>query len=118
MHSRLISNSNDRWKGIEDVDVKMVIFYVILSKGKNIVQVEIYDEETFDEYLWLYKCNEVYKYKYRRNCLIYGVKYYLFDAFYIGNTYHTFKKIMEGHFSDDQFLLKNGQKSDSFVAHF
>ena len=25
---------------------------------------------------------------------------------------------MEGHFSDDQFLLKNGQKSDSFVAHF
>ena len=25
---------------------------------------------------------------------------------------------MESHFSDDQFLVKNGQKSDSFVAHF
>ena len=25
---------------------------------------------------------------------------------------------MEDHFSDDQFLLINGQKSDSFVAHF
>ena len=46
MHSRIISNSNDRWKGIEDVDVKMVIFYVILSKDNNIMQVEIYDEET------------------------------------------------------------------------
>ena len=25
---------------------------------------------------------------------------------------------MDGHFSDLQYLLKNGQKSDSFAAHF
>ena len=40
------------------------------------------------------------------------------DAIYIGNTQKTFKKIMDGHFSDLQRLLKNGQKSDSFAAHF
>ena len=39
-------------------------------------------------------------------------------AIYIGNTQQTFKKIMDGHFSDLQRLLKNGQKSDSFAAHF
>ena len=37
------------------------------------------------------------------------------DAIYIGNTQQTFKKIMDGHFSDLQRLLKNGQKSDSFI---
>ena len=40
------------------------------------------------------------------------------DAMYIGNTHQTFKKIMDGHFSDIQRLLKNRQKSDSFAAHF
>ena len=40
------------------------------------------------------------------------------DAIYIGNTQQTFKKIMDGHFSNLQRLLKNGQKSDSFDAHF
>ena len=40
------------------------------------------------------------------------------DAIYIGNTQQSFKKIMDGHFSDLQRLLKNGQKSDSFAAHF
>ena len=40
------------------------------------------------------------------------------DAIYIGNTQQTFKKRMNGHFSDLQHLLKNGQKSDSFAAHF
>ena len=39
------------------------------------------------------------------------------DAIYIGNTQQTFKKRMDGHFSDLQRLLKNGQKSDSFAAH-
>ena len=41
MHSRIISNSNDRWKGIEDVDVKMVIFYVMLSKGNNMIKLRL-----------------------------------------------------------------------------
>ena len=40
------------------------------------------------------------------------------DAIYIGKTQQTFNKIMDGHFSDLQRLLKNGQKSDSFSAHF
>ena len=40
------------------------------------------------------------------------------DAVYIGNTQQTFKKIMDGHFSDLLRLLKNGHKSDSFAAHF
>ena len=40
------------------------------------------------------------------------------DAIYISNTQQTFKKIMGGHLSDLQRLLKNGQKSDSFAAHF
>ena len=40
------------------------------------------------------------------------------DAIYIDNTQQTFKKIMDGRFYDLQRLLKNGQKSDSFAAHF
>ena len=40
------------------------------------------------------------------------------DAIYIGNNQQTFKKIMEGNFSDLLRLLKNGQKSDSYYAHF
>ena len=40
------------------------------------------------------------------------------DAIYIGSTQQTFKKIMDGHFSDLQLLLKNGQKLDSFADHF
>ena len=40
------------------------------------------------------------------------------DTIYICNTQQTFKKIMNGHFSDLQRLLKNGQKSDSFSDHF
>ena len=40
------------------------------------------------------------------------------DAIYIGNTQQKFKKRMDGHFSDLQPLLKNGQKSESFASHF
>ena len=40
------------------------------------------------------------------------------DAIYIGNTQQTFRKRIDGHFSDLLSLLKNGQKSDSFAAHF
>ena len=40
------------------------------------------------------------------------------DVIYIGNTQQTFKKRMDGHFSDVQRLLNNGPKSDSFAAHF
>ena len=39
-------------------------------------------------------------------------------AIYIRNTQQTFKKRMDGLFFDLQRLLKNGQKSDLFSAHF
>ena len=42
MHIRLIGNFDDRQKGIKDLDVNMVIYYVILIEGKNIVQGDIY----------------------------------------------------------------------------
>ena len=50
--------------------------------------------------------------------IIYGVTCYMCDAIYICNTQQTFKKRIDFHFSDLQRLLKNGQKSDSFAAHF
>ena len=56
------------------------------------------------------KC--VYEGKCRSKCIIYEVKFSKCDAIYIGNTQQTFKKIMDGHFSDLQRLLKNGQKLD------
>ena len=62
------------------------------------------------------KC--VYEDKFRSRCIIYEVKCCMCDAIYIGNTQQTFKKRMDGHFSNIQCLLKNGQKSDSFAAHF
>ena len=40
------------------------------------------------------------------------------DAIYIGSTQQTFKKIMDGHFSNLKCLLKSRHKSDSFAAHF
>ena len=40
------------------------------------------------------------------------------DDMYIDNNQQTIKKRMDGNFSDLQRLLKNGQKPDSFAAHF
>ena len=40
------------------------------------------------------------------------------DATFIGNRQKTFKKRMDGHFSNLLWLLKNRQKSDSFADHF
>ena len=51
-------------------------------------------------------------------CNIYQVECRKCDAIYIGNTQKTFKKRMDGHFSELLCLLKNRQKSDSFSAHF
>ena len=62
------------------------------------------------------KC--VYKGKCISRYIIYEVQCYMCDAIYIGNTQQTSKKIMDGHFSNLQRPLKNGQKPDSFAAHF
>ena len=40
------------------------------------------------------------------------------DAIHIGNTQQKSKKRMDGHFSNLLRLLKNGEKSDSFAAHY
>ena len=50
--------------------------------------------------------------------LIYEVKLSMYDAICISNTQKTSKKIMDGHFYDLLRHLKNGQKPDSFAAHF
>ena len=59
----------------------------------------------------------VYEGKWRHKCLIYEVKWSLYDIIYIGKTQQKFNKIMDGHLSNVQRLLKNGQKPDSFAAH-
>ena len=41
----------------------------------------------------------------------------MYDSIYIGNTQKKLKQ-MDSHFSNILRLLKNGQKSDSFDAHF
>ena len=61
------------------------------------------------------KC--AYKGKCQSRCIIYEVTCSMCDAVYIGNTQQKFKKIMDGHLSNLQRLLKNGQKSDSFADH-
>ena len=40
------------------------------------------------------------------------------ESIYMGNIKKTFNKIMGGHLSDLLRLLNNGQKLDSFAAHF
>ena len=40
------------------------------------------------------------------------------EAIYIYNTHQTFRKRTDGNFSNILRLLKNGQKPDSFAAHF
>ena len=62
------------------------------------------------------KC--VYEGKFRSKYIIYEVECSTGGAIFIGNTQKTFKKMMDGHLSDLQRLLKNGQKSDSFSSHF
>ena len=42
----------------------------------------------------------------------------MYDAINIGNTHNTLKKITDGHFFGILRLLNNGEKLDSFAAHF
>ena len=50
------------------------------------------------------KC--AYEGKCRSRCIIYEVTCSMCDAIYIGNTHQTFRKRMDGNFSDLQRLLK------------
>ena len=86
--------------------------------GRGIFSKDLMDRECncYLPYKVNVKC--VYEGKFQSKCIIYEVKCSTCDAIYIGKTQQTFKKRMDGHFSDLQRLLKNGQKSDSFAAHF
>ena len=82
----------------------------------------------FSKYLMDRKCNCslpskfngkcAYGDKFQSRCIIYELTCSMCDDIYIGNTQHNFNKIMDGHLSDLKRLLKNGQKSDPFSAHF
>ena len=73
----------------------------------------------FSKYLMDRECNSsipskfnrkcVYEGKCRSKCIIYLVKCLMCGAIYLGNTQQTFKKRMDGHFSDLLRLLKNGK---------
>ena len=86
--------------------------------GQGIFSKDLMDRECNCSIPYKVKGKCVYEVKCQSKCIIYEVKCCICDAIYIGNTQQTFKKIMDGHFSDLQCLLKNGQKSDSFAAHF
>ena len=84
--------------------------YLVAKIGPGILSRDLVDRECncFIPSKVNGKC--VYGGKCRQKCLFYEVKLSMCDAIYIGNTQHKFKKIMDGHFSDVQRLLKNGQK--------
>ena len=50
--------------------------------------------------------------------LIHRVKSKMCNAIYIVNNKQKFREIMGVHFSNFQCILKNGQKLDSFAAHY
>ena len=50
--------------------------------------------------------------------LIYEVKCSICESIYIGNTQQTFKKRMDGQFSNLVCFLKDGKRSDSFATYF
>ena len=62
------------------------------------------------------KC--IYDVRFWNKCLIYKIKCLMSEAIYIGNIYQTYKKRMDGNFSNLLCLIKNRPKPDSFSAHF
>ena len=60
------------------------------------------------------KC--VYEGKLQNKCLVYEVKFLMFDAIYIGNTQQILKKRMDSHFSNILRLLKD-EKNQICAAH-
>ena len=60
----------------------------------------------------------VCKGKCQNKCLIYEVKFFMCDANYIGNTQQKLKKIMDGHFSNILFILKNIQNQIHLLPIF
>ena len=91
--------------------------YLAAKIGRGIFSKDIMDRECNCSLPSKVNRKCVYEGNCRSRCIIYEVKCCMCDAIYIGNTQHTFKKIMDGHFSDIQRLHKNGQKPDSFAAH-
>ena len=77
------------------------------------------------EYLMYISCNcylpykvnrkRAYEGKWQSRCIIYEVTCSMCNANYIGNTQQNFKKRMDGHFSDIQHLLKDGENHTHFL---
>ena len=86
--------------------------------GRGIFSKDLMDRECNCSLQYKINGKCVYEGKCRSKCIIYEVKYSTCKDIYIGNTQQNFKKRMDVHFPDLQRLLKNGQKSDSFAAHF
>ena len=84
-----------------NADLTARIVWVILSR-------DLIDRECNCYNTYKVNRNCVYKIIGRKNCSINEVKFSMCDAIYIGNTEQTFKKRMDGHFSEVQFLLKYG----------
>ena len=78
--------------------------------GSRIISKELMDKKCNCSLPYKFNVKCVYEGKCRSRCIIYELKCSMCDAIYIGNTQQTFKKIMDGHFSDLQSLLKNGKK--------
>ena len=94
--------------------------YLSAKIGQAILSIDLMDRECdcFLPSKVNVKCVYEDKFQKKHLQLIYEVKWSMCEAIYISNTHHTFKKIMDGNFSNLLCLLKNGQKSDSFAAHF
>lgn len=56
--------------------------------------------------------------KCRKSVVVYKANCKLCNCFYIGNTQQKLKKRMEQHFGETTKLVNDGEKSDSFAAHF
>ena len=92
--------------------------YLSAKNGQGILSCELMDREcnwSLPSYV-NGKC--VHEGKLQKNVLVYEVRCSMRETLYIGKTQHTFKKIIEGHFSKMLSLPKNRQKWDSFADHF
>ena len=92
--------------------------YLATKIGQGILSFDLMDKEY--NYSLPSKVNGkcVYEGQLWKKCLLHQVKCSAFDAIYIGNNQQKFKKRMDGNFSNLLYLLKSGQKPDSFTAHY
>ena len=84
--------------------------YLATKIGQGIFSKDLMDRECNCSIPSKFNGKCIYEGKCRSRYIIYEVKFCMCDAIYMCNTQQTFKKIMNGHFSNLQRLLKNGQQ--------